>query len=125
MLQIISVSLVCAVIVVYLKNINNELAILSSIMSGIIILNMVFSYLGGAVSFFNKIIDIAGLDSDLYKIIFKITAIGYIVEFSAGTLEDFGLKNLSNKLIFAGKVIILSTSLPIIYAIFEVFTKLF
>ena len=53
----------------------------------------------------------------VYKIIFKITGIGYMVEFAAETINDFGIKGLSEKLIFVGKVVIFSLSLPILYAV--------
>ena len=54
-----------------------------------------------------------------YKIIFKITAISYLVEFGAGIIDDFGLKSLSDKLVFVGKVVIFCMSMPIIYAVFN------
>ena len=60
-----------------------------------------------------------GVDGSLFSIIFKITAIGYLVEFGAGTIEDFGLKSLADKLVFAGKIIILGISMPVIYAVFN------
>ena len=41
-------------------------------------------------------------------------AIGYLVEFSAGVVEDFGSKSIADKLVLAGKVIIFAVSLPII-----------
>ena len=125
MLQIVFVAIICAVITVYLKNINVELSILSSIMSGIILLNLVLIEFGEVFDFFDKIISLTGIDEGLYKIIFKIIAIGYLIEFSASLVEDFGMKSLSTKLIFAGKIIILTTSLPIIYSILSIFIQLF
>ena len=125
MLQIVFVAIICAVITIYLKNINVELSILSSIMSGIILLNLVLIEFGEVFDFFDKIINLTGIDEGLYKIIFKIIAIGYLIEFSASLVEDFGMKSLSTKLIFAGKIIILTTSLPIIYSILSIFIQLF
>ena len=46
----------------------------------------------------------------------KIVAIGYLVEFAAGIVEDFGAKSVADKLVFAGKVVIFSVSLPILRA---------
>ena len=40
-----------------------------------------------------------------------------MVEFAAETINDFGIKGLSEKLIFVGKVVIFSLSLPILYAV--------
>lgn len=55
-----------------------------------------------------------GIDSALIRIIIKIVAIGYLVEFAAGVVEDFGSKSIADKLIFAGKVVIFSVSVPVI-----------
>ena len=37
-----------------------------------------------------------------------------LVEFAAGVVEDFGSKSVADKLVFAGKVIIFTVSVPII-----------
>ena len=49
----------------------------------------------------------------------KIVAIGYLVEFAAGILEDFGSKSLADKLVFAGKVVIFTMSVPILRSLVE------
>ena len=41
-------------------------------------------------------------------------AISYLVEFSASTIEDFGIKSIADKVVFAGKIVILTISAPII-----------
>ena len=90
------------------------------IASGIIILGFSLNYLVENLNFFNKLFEMTGLSDDVLRIIYKITAIGYLIEFGAGTVEDFGLKSLADKLVFTGKLIILSVSLPIIYSIINV-----
>ena len=65
-----------------------------------------------------------GVNKEYFAIIFKIIAIGYLIEFAAGTIEDFGLKSLSDKLVLIGKLIIIGVSMPIIYAIFNLVSGL-
>ena len=125
MVKIVAIVLVCAIIIVYLRNINSELSMLALIGSCIIVLFFALEYLSDIVHVFDEISNFTGINSDLYKIIFKITAIGYLVEFGADIVEDFGLKSLSNKLLFVGKIIILSISMPIIYSVFSLLTTLF
>lgn len=120
MLQVLGVSLSCAAIIIYLKSINSDLILPATICSGIIVLSFSIDYLGNVFSFFSELKEITGIDGEFILIISKITAIGYLVEFAAGTIEDFGLKSLSDKLIFVGKIIILSISLPIIYSVINV-----
>lgn len=117
MVKIVAISIVAALIIIYLKSINSELYSFAIIASGVIILIFAFDYLALTFNFFNKLIDMTGIDKEFYKIIFKITGIGYMVEFAAETINDFGIKGLSEKLIFVGKVVIFSLSLPILYAV--------
>lgn len=117
MVKIVTAALVCSIIIIYLKSINSALAMLATIGAGIILIFFVLNYVLDAFKFINNIIELSGLDKEYYLIIFKITAIGYLVEFGADTITDFGLKSVADKLIFAGKIIIFATSLPVIYAI--------
>lgn len=121
MLKIIIISIIFALLILFLKNTRNDIAILVEIMSGIILLTLGFEYLTNTFDFFNKLIDLSGIDKNVFKIILKITAISFIIEFGAGAIEDFGLKGLSTKLVFIGKLVILGLSLPIIYSVFNMF----
>lgn len=120
MLQIIGIAVIGGIVAVYLRSINNELAMLAVICTGIMVLFSAFQYLSQTVEFFGKLAEISKIDNALYKLIMKIVAIGYIVEFAAGLLEDFGLRSVSNKLVFAGKLIILTVALPVFYALINI-----
>lgn len=124
MAQILLIALIGGIIAVYLRSINQELCLLSVICTGILILFSAFKYLSETFELFKKISELGKIDNELIKLVIKIVAIGYIVEFAAGILEDFGLKSISNKLIFAGKIIILSVSVPIFYTLINVLVGL-
>lgn len=117
MLQIVIIAIISSIIILYLKSINSELYVLATIGAGIIILSASLSYLSETFYFIIKIIDLTGIDKEYYKIIFKITAIGYLIEFSSETIRDMGLNGIAEKLIFVGKVIIFCVSAPILYAV--------
>lgn len=124
MLKIVSIAVVFAIIILYLRNLNAEFALLASIGAGIIVLFYSLEYLTSTFNFINQIVELSGIDREYYKIIFKITAIGYVVEFASSTVNDFGLKSLSDKITFAGKIIIITTALPIFYAVFNLIVGL-
>lgn len=124
MLKIVCIALICSLLIIYLKSINSELTFLATVGTGIILLILSVEYIVGAIEFINKLIDISGIDGELYTIIIKITAVGYLIEFAASTIQDFGLKSISDKLVFLGKLIILSMSFPILYAVFNMITGL-
>ena len=71
MLKILAVSLICAIIILYLKNINSDLYLLSCIVSGIILLGFTLDYLTQSFEFIGKLIEMSGVDKEFYKIIFK------------------------------------------------------
>ena len=119
MVKLVAIALVFGVIIIYLKSINSELSLLALVGAGIIIIFYTLEYLSNSFVFITQLVDSSGIDKDFYIIIFKITAIGYLIEFGASTMQDFGLTSLASKLIFAGKVVILSISLPIIYAVYN------
>ncbi len=119
MVKLVAIVLIFSVIIIYLKSINSELSLLALVGAGIIVVFYALDYLSNTFTFISQLVESSGIDKEFYTIIFKITAIGYLIEFTASTLQDFGLNSLANKLIFAGKVIIISISLPIIYAVYN------
>lgn len=113
-IKILTIGIICAFIIVYLKSINSELAMPACVCAGILLLSLTISYLVDFVSIFKNLSQSANLDDGVLKIVFKILAISYLVEFSATMIEDFGLKSIADKVVFAGKIIILTMSAPII-----------
>ena len=124
MVKIVSLAILFAITIVYLKSVNSELAPLALVGSGIIIVFLSLDYLVQTVDFFKQLVSLTGLGEDSFSIILKVTAIGYLVEFGASTIEEMGIKNLSAKLVFVGKIIIFTTSLPIFYAVFNLLKRL-
>lgn len=124
MVKILSIAILCTIIVVYLKESNSNLAIPALIVSGILVIIFSVKYLTASFEYINKIIEISTIDNKIIKSILKITVIANLIEFTALTIEDFGLKSLSEKVIFSGKLIIFTISAPIIYSVFEIIVGL-
>lgn len=124
MLQIVSLALITGVIVFYLQSVNKEIAILAGVAGGILVIFLSFGYLKDVFSVISEIVAISGIDGELYKLIFKIVAVAYLVEFAAGIIEDFGMRSLASKLVFGGKAIILGMALPIIVALLNIVVNL-
>lgn len=114
LIKIIGVGLVTAVTALVLKATKPELAFAVTIAGGVIILIFAFDMLSASFQIFTDIAEKTGIDNSLVKIILKIVSIGYLVEFGAGIIEDFGNKSIADKLVLAGKVIIFTISIPII-----------
>ena len=119
LVKIIGVALVTAFAALFLRGTKPELSFAVTIAGAVIILLFIVDMLASSFQIFGEIAEKTGIDDSLVKIIVKIVAIGYLVEFSAGVVEDFGSKSIADKLILAGKVIIFAVSVPIIRSMLE------
>ena len=122
--QLVGIAFVTAVAVLILKGTKPELAFAVSVAGSIILLLFVFEIFKGSVSIFGDIAAEAGIDSSLVKILLKMVGIGYLVEFSAGILNDFGQNSVADKLIFCGKIIILVLAIPILESVLHLIKQL-
>ena len=122
--KIVVLTILFAAIILYLKNTYSELALPATVVAGIIIISYSLNYFSKIFEIINNIIELSGINREIYSIIFKISTIGYLVEFGADTVTDFGLKSLADKLVFVGKIMIFSISLPIIYSIYNILSGL-
>lgn len=114
LVRILGVGLVTAVAAILLRGTKPELSFAVTIAGSVVILLFSIDLLSQTFDIFRQIGEKTGIDSSLIKLMVKVIAIGYLVEFSAGVVEDFGAKSVADKLIFAGKVIIFSVSLPVL-----------
>ena len=67
----------------------------------------------------SEIASMSGMKNDLIKLLLKIVGVGYITEFAAGILNDFGSAALADKVALSGKIAIVLMSLPIIENLLE------
>lgn len=124
MFKIVACAVVCAFVLIYLKNINSEFFSVAVLGAGVIIIAFGIDYLYETITFLQVLIENSGVNTEYFSVILKITGIAYIVEFGAGIIEDLGLKSVADKLVFVGKLAIFVASMPIIYAVFNLMTGL-
>lgn len=122
--QLVGIAFITAVAALILKNTKPELAFAVTVSGSIILLLFVFDLLQNSISIFGEIAEITGIDSSLIKILLKMIGIGYLVEFSAGILNDFGQNSLADKLVFCGKIIILVLAIPVIESVLSLIVQL-
>ena len=124
MTKIVIIAIVLAIIVFLLKNVNSDFFPPALIGSGIILLYYLLSYVAKAYSIINDIIALTGVDVEIYKIIFKIVGVSYLIEFGASTIEDVGFKSVADKLVLIGKISIFILSAPVFYAVINLLLSL-
>ncbi len=122
--QLVGIAFVTAVAALILKGTKPELAFAVTVAGSIILLLFVFEMFQGSISIFGEIASETGIDSVLVRTLLKMVGIGYLVEFSAGILNDFGQNSVADKLIFCGKVVILILAIPILESVLSLVKQL-
>ncbi len=122
--QLVGIALITAVAAIILKSTKPELAFAVSVAGGIILLLFAFEIFKDSLSVFGKIADATGISSSLVKILLKMIGIGYLVEFSAGILNDFGQNSVADKLVFCGKIVVLVLAVPILESVLSLVVRL-
>ena len=117
--KIIGVAFVTAITAILLKSTKPELSFAVTVTGVIIILIFVADMLQNTVNIVAAIANLTGIENGLVKILLKIVGVGYLTEFSAGILNDFGSNAVADKVILGGKLTILILSLPIIEGVLK------
>lgn len=123
-IKIIGVGLIALIVIVIIKQYKPEFAIYISLVSGIIIVFLVFGKLSGIISILTDLSKKAGINATYLSIILKIIGIAILTEFGVSICKDAGETAIASKIEFGGKIIIISISVPIIAALLEVITTI-
>lgn len=122
--QLVGIAFITAVAALILKGTKPELAFAVTVAGSIILLLYTFELFRDSITIFGKIAEHTGIQSSMVKIILKMVGIGYLVEFSAGILNDFGQNSVADKLVFCGKVVVLILAIPILESVLALVGKL-
>lgn len=118
--KVIAVGIVTVVCVIILKQIKPELSIFAVVAGSLVILFMILNAVGTVLEEYKSIINKTGLNSGIFLSVLKIIGVGYLVEFAGDICTDAGVSSISQKILLAGKFLILIMCLPIIKNLLEV-----
>ncbi len=122
--QLVGIAFITAVAAILLKETKPELSFAVMTAGSIILLLFIFDLFKEGIGIFSEIASATGIRASYVKILLKMIGIGYLVEFSAGLLTDFGQGSLGDKLIFCGKIVILILALPILESVVKLIVDL-
>ena len=123
-IKVIAVGIIAIIIVIIIKQYKPEFAIYISIITGAIILYMIFGKLQGIINLLQNIGSKAGVNSQFLSLLLKITGIAFFSEFAINICKDAGEGAIASKIDIGSKVIIVSMSIPIISSLLDVILKL-
>ncbi|MDD2445668.1 MAG: stage III sporulation protein AD [Clostridia bacterium] len=123
-IKILAIALITCIATIIVKQVKPDFANLVTLAGGIVILLMLVDYINQVFDVLRLLVDKTNLSPGLFGIILKIIGIGYLTEFTANICTDSGSSSLANKVLFAGKIIILVMSLPILINIIEIIMEI-
>ena len=115
--RIIGIGIVGMVLAVLIKNYRPEIAIQISIAAAAIIFLITAPYLKSVLIMFEEIADQVGINTLHMGIVLKVIGAAYITQFAAELCKDAGESAIASKIEFAGKVVIMMMSMPIVYSV--------
>ncbi len=118
--KIVGIGLITCIACLIVRQVKPDVASIIMMAGGVVILLMVVDYVAQIFDVFKVIIDKTGLTSNLFSIVLKIVGVGYLTEFAANICSDTGCNSLADKILLAGKILILVMSLPIVTNIVEI-----
>jgi stage III sporulation protein AD len=122
--KIAGLGLAAAVLAVFIKNWKPEIALQVSLVAAVIIFLMVLPYLKAVVLMFQDISQQIGLESKYLSLVLKVIGIAYVAQFAAELCRDAGETSVASKIEFAGKVIIMTLSMPVVYNLLDVVSQI-
>lgn len=112
--KLIGIALTGAILSLTVKQYKQELSLCIGIITGIILLISICNGLSGIFTEAQNIIEKSGVKTEYLTAIIKIVGIGFITQFSAEVCRDAGQNAIASKLEIAGKILILTFTLPLI-----------
>ncbi len=124
LLKILAVALLTVVAHMIVRQTRPEIAMIITIAGSALIIILAVNSLSSVVNSFLSIFNKTGVNTSLLTPLIKIIAVGYIAEFGANICMDAGVSSIADKVLFAGKLIILLLSLPIITTVVDMVVAL-
>ncbi len=123
-LKIVGLGICSTVFAAFIKRQKPELALILSLLCGVVILIHSFPYLKAVIAMFQDIAGQVGFKSGYIKLILKVIGIAYVAQFGAEICRDAGENSTATKIELAGKIIIMAVSMPAVYGFIEVVSRM-
>lgn len=107
------IAVITAIISIALKESTPHIALALSLITGVIILISVASYLPTFTDKINSLMTQSNVNPEYAKVLLKSVGICFISQFSSDICKDSGQSALAGKVELAGKILILISALPL------------
>lgn len=113
MIKIVFVAIIGVFASIMVKKLNSNFSFAVAILTGVIIINLLYVDINNLIGVFNTFQTGYGVSDEHIKLLLKILGISYITQFGISVAEDCGEKMIAKKIELAGKIFMISLSVPI------------
>ena len=117
--KIIGVAFITSIAAILLKSTKPELSFAVTVTGVIVILLFIINSLQNTFGALTQLARLTGMENGIIKLLIKIVGVGYLTEFAAGILNDFGSGAVADKVVLGGKIAILLLSLPVVEGLLQ------
>lgn len=114
MIKIVFIALIGVFASLMLKRVSSNISFATAIITGVIIIGILYVDINNLVKVFKTFGSEYGVSDSHVKLLLKVLGISYITQFGANVAEECGEKFIAKKIEFAGKIFIVSLSIPIL-----------
>lgn len=123
-LQVVGIGLIGTVLAVIVKEKNKEMALMVSLVTGLIIFIFAVSKIGAVLNVLENLAALANINMFYLTTVLKVIGIAYVAEFGAQICRDAGEGATATKIEFAAKILVMVLALPVLVAILESILRL-
>jgi len=124
LIKIILIALLAVSLILIVKQVKPELAMLVSLITITIIFAFCIDKIGQVIELIIRLSQNSGIPTEFLMIVLKIIGIAYLTEFGANICKDVGESAVAAKIQFAGKCVIMLLGMTIIGNFVDTLTKL-
>ncbi|HOA81945.1 MAG TPA: stage III sporulation protein AD [Defluviitaleaceae bacterium] len=122
--QIVIIGLISVILALMLDKHNPEWSMYIRIAGGMLIFFIIIQKLEPVLEIVKKMSEKIDVDFVYIAIVFKVLGISYISEFGAQLCKDAGESSIASKIEFAGKVMIITVSAPVMLALINIISEI-
>lgn len=122
--KIIGIGIITVFSYIVIKQLKPEFAIIVGLAGSIILLFSISDSIISVINSFASLVAKTGINTELFSLVLKIIGIGYLTEFAANLCMDSGCNSIADKILLAGKILIMIVALPIITNLIDIIVSL-
>ncbi|MDR5658197.1 stage III sporulation protein AD [Serpentinicella sp. ANB-PHB4] len=122
--QIVAIGFIATILSVLVKKQSPEIGMYISVVAGIFIFMFVISRLQAVFVVLDQLASSIQIEEIYLSTIIKIIGIAYVAEFGAQICKDAGEGVIASKIEFAGKILIMFLSVPILVSLMDLIVNI-